>query len=71
MGARLRGQGEPSPPAPLPEGEGGLALPRRLGSRFRGNDVVPGDIGDGAQRAPSWRYRADWIPAYAGMTAKG
>ena len=25
-------------------------------------------LGDGALRAPSWRYRADWIPAYAGMT---
>ena len=21
--------------------------------------------------APSWRYRADWIPAYAGMTVMG
>ena len=25
--------------------------------------------GDGARCAPSWRLRADWIPAYAGMTA--
>ena len=22
----------------------------------------------GARSAPSWRYRADWLPAYAGMT---
>ena len=25
-------------------------------------------FGDGARGAPSRRYRADWIPAYAGMT---
>ena len=25
-------------------------------------------LGDGARCAPSWRLRADWIPAYAGMT---
>ena len=31
----------------------------------------PGIKGDGAQRAPSWRYRADWIPAYAGMMGRG
>ncbi len=24
-----------------------------------------------ARGAPSWRYRADWIPAYAGMTVMG
>jgi len=28
------------------------------------------DEGDGAC-APSWRYRAEWIPAYAGMTVQG
>ena len=26
---------------------------------------------DGARSAPSWRLRADWIPAYAGMTVMG
>ena len=41
-----------------------------VGSRFRGNDAAPGNKRDGAQRAPSWRYRAAWIPAYAGMTAR-
>ena len=40
-----------------------------VGSRFRGKDVDPGILGDVAC-APSWRYRAEWIPAYAGMTAK-
>ena len=42
-----------------------------VGSRFRGNDVSPGIKGDGARCAPSWRYRADWIPACAGMTERG
>ena len=40
-----------------------------VGSRFRGNDVVAGGwFGDGALRALSWLYCADWIPSYAGMT---
>ena len=39
-----------------------------VGSRFRGNDVAAWGLGDGARCAPSWRYRAEWIPAYAGMT---
>ena len=60
-----RGNGAPSR-FPL-RGQGGNGV----GSRFRGNDVAPGDKGDGARGAPSWRYRADWIPAYAGMTGRG
>ena len=28
-----------------------------------------GHMETGRNSAPSWRYRADWIPAYAGMTA--
>ena len=46
-------------------GEGGK---KQVGSRFRGNDAAAwGARGQGALR-PSWRLRADWIPAYAGMT---
>ena len=39
------------------------AIPRRARSGWR--------LGDGARCAPSWRLRADCIPAYAGMTAMG
>ena len=38
-----------------------------VGSRFRGNDWHLGTRETGL--APRlWRYRAEWIPAYAGMT---
>ncbi len=60
------------------------ALSPRLDSRLRGNDGAGGVgsrfavrawrrgwLGDWALRAPSRRYRADWIPAYAGMTVIG
>ena len=42
----------------------------RVGSRFRGNDEVPGIRGDGAC-APSVALARLWIPAYAGMTVRG
>ena len=39
-----------------------------VGSRFRGNDAAHGIKEGRGAHAPSWRYCADWIPAYAGMT---
>ena len=43
-----------------------------IGSRFRGQGGATGATGRrGALRPASWRYRADWIPAYAGMTTEG
>ena len=47
-----------------------LARPQGRDSRLRGNDGALGIYGDGA--APRlWRYGAEWILAYAGMTARG
>ena len=40
-----------------------------VGSRFRGNDGVLGVSMETGRVAPRlWRYGAEWIPAYAGMT---
>ena len=40
-----------------------------VGSAFAGMTRRVGDKGDGAC-ARSWRYRAEWIPAYAEMTER-
>ena len=39
-----------------------------VGSRFRGNDAAPWVMGGRGALRPVRRLRADWIPAYAGMT---
>ena len=41
-----------------------------VGSRFRGNDVAPGRTLETGLAPRLWRYRAEWIPAYAGMTMR-
>ena len=41
---------------------------KEVGSRFRGNDAAPGRTRETGLAPRLWRYRAEWIPAYAGMT---
>ena len=48
----------------------GAAMGHGVGSRFRGNDVGAGDLWRRGC-APSWRWGADWVPAYAGMMVMG
>ena len=42
-----------------------------VGSRFRGNDVGSWGSGETGLAPRLWHYRAEWIPAYAGVTVLG